>query len=113
MMQGITQTAPRLSNNDGKAGLRATALAEIDAHLDNLRACVHWLIAQGVAIEAVDMRRGRSQPQIAVVASSWLKTLFRDDCSAGQHWNAEAGRTAHDYVAVRYGCKITWSEVEA
>ncbi len=51
MMQGIAQTAPRLSNNDGKAGLRAAALAEIDAHLDNLRACVHWLIAQGVAIE--------------------------------------------------------------
>lgn len=91
---------------------RAAALAEVDAHLDNLKACIRWLIYNGIAIIDADLRRGRIKPRITVVASPLLHILLKNDCaSAGQHWDAEADRTAHDFVAVRYECEIRWTEV--
>jgi len=91
---------------------RAAALAEVDAHLDNLKACIRWLIYNGVAIIDADLRRGRFKPRITVAPSPYLHILFKDDAaSAGQHWDAKAGRTAHDFVAVRYECEVRWSEV--
>lgn len=113
MMHAIAQTAPRLCKKDGKESLRARALAEIDTHLDSARRCIHWLIAQGIAIDSVDMRRGRHQPTITVVASPWLRELFADDCSSGQHWDRLLGRTVFDYHAARHGCAIHWHEVQA
>lgn len=92
---------------------RAAALADIDAHIDNLKACVHWLIDNGVAIISADLRRGRFKPRITVVASPLLHILFKDDTSgAGQHWDICMGRTVYDWVAVRYGCEIRWESLQ-
>lgn len=90
---------------------RAAVLARIDAGLDNLKACVRFLVAQGVAVQHVAFDRHQHRPRITVAASPLLHSIFRDDCAAGQHWDILAGRTAHDYKAVRYECEICWSEV--
>lgn len=112
MMHAITETAPRLSNNDGKANQRSTALAEIDGHLDDLRLCIHWLVAQGVAVLSVDMRRGRAQPTIEVAPSPWLHVLFQGDC-ANIVRRQDGALTVFTWVAIRYGCEIRWNEVQA
>lgn len=91
---------------------RSAALADIDAHIDNLKACVHWLIANGIAIISADLRRGRFKPRITVVASPYLHVLLKDDAaSAGQHWDICLGRTVFDWVAIRYWCEIRWQEL--
>ena len=91
---------------------RAAALADIDAHIGNLKACVHWLIANGIAIISADLRRGRFKPRITVVASPYLHILFKDGAAgAGQHWDAYLGRTVYDWVAIRYGCEIRWEDL--
>lgn len=112
MMHAITETAPRLSNNDGKANQRAVALAEIDGHLDDLRLCIHWLVAQGVAVLSVDMRRGKALPSIEVAPSPWLQVLFKDDC-ANVGRRQDGALTVFAWVAKRYGCDIRWHEVQA
>lgn len=100
---------------DWRAGesARAAALADIDAHLGNLKACVHWLIDNGIAIVGADMRRGRHKPRITVADSPRLYILLKDDAaSAGQHWDKTAGCPLHDWVAVRYGCEIRWEALQ-
>lgn len=103
---------PRLCRNDGMDGLRAQALAEIDTHLDNLKRCIHWLVAEGVVIISVDMRRGRLKPTIEVAPSPWLHQIFKDVRS---HVGAvtEGELTTDHWSAVRHGCSIRWGEVRA
>ena len=91
---------------------RAAVLARIDAGLDNLKACVRFLVAQGVSVQHVAFDRHHRRPRITVAASPLLHSIFRDDCAAGQHWDIVAGRTVYDYVAIRYECEIHWSEVK-
>lgn len=102
------------SHTDWRAGeaRRAAALADIDAQLDNLKACVRWLVGQGIYVQDVRFSRDGTRPKITVSASPLLHALFKDDCAAGQHWDALLDRTAHDFVAVRYECAIAWSEVK-
>lgn len=91
---------------------RAAALLDIDAHIGNLQAAVHWLIANGIAIISADLRRGRFKPRITVAASPLLYLLFKDDAaSSGQHWDQMAGRIVYDWVGVRYGCEIRWEDL--
>lgn len=103
---------PRLCRNDGMDGLRAQALAEIDDHLDNLKRCIHWLVAQGVSIIDVEMSRGRHLPYIKVAASPWLHTLFLGDCAATQRLQ-EGDLAVTTWKSNRYGCVVLWEEVTA
>lgn len=112
MNAALQEIVPRPASADSRPSRRAAALAEIDGHIDNLRLCVHWLISAGVFIVGADLKRGRHRPEITVGASPYLYMLLKDDCSAGQHWDTDLGRTVYDYVAVRYGCKIKWSEAK-
>ena len=91
---------------------RSAAILDIDAHIDNLKACVHWLIANGIGIIAADLRRGRFKPRITVAASPYLHVLLKDDASgAGQHWDPLLGRIVYDWVVVRYQREIRWEEL--
>ena len=109
----MTVHAATASHHDWRAAesSRAAVLARLDAGLDNLKACVRWLTAQGIAVQDVTCRRLHRRPRITVAASPLLHILFSGDCAAGQHWDIVAGRTAHDYIAVRYECEVRWSEV--
>lgn len=102
------------AHHDWRAGeaRRVAVIAEIDSHLDNVRACVRWLVAQGVYIQDVKLAAHNRRPRITVAASPLLHALFKDDCAAGQHWDPLFGRTAHDYKAVRYECSVEWSEIK-
>ena len=94
------------------AASRAGKLADIDARMDAIKTCTRWLVSRGVFIQRVDMRVGEAgKPVIVVSASPLLHDLFKDECGAGQHWDRSAGRTAHDYKAVRHDCQIEWTEV--
>lgn len=94
------------------AASRAARLADIDMRIDAIKTGTRWLIAQGIHIQAVDMRVNEAgKPVIKVTASPLLHILFKDECGAGQHWDRSAGRTAHDFKAVRHGCEIQWTEV--
>lgn len=101
------------NHRDWRAGeaTRAAVFARIDAGLGNLRACVRWLTDQGVAVQNFEFGRHQLRPRITVAASPLLHSLFQGDFASGQHWDIVAGRTAHDYVAVRYECEVRWSEV--
>jgi len=92
---------------------RAATLAEIDTRLDNVRACVRWLVAQGVFVEGVDMRiKTAGAPIIHVGASPLLHALFKDDCaSGGQNRKPGSRFTYVPWKARRYECEIHWSEV--
>ena len=105
-------SARRVCRNDGNESLRAAALAEIDGHLDNLKRCVHWLVAQGITILEADMRRGQKTPRLLVAASPWLHVLFRDDC-ANVARRQEGYLTTYKWIARRHGCDIVWHEVQA
>lgn len=107
-----TLNSPRLCKNDGQEADRTDALAEIDAHLDNLKRCIHWLIASGISVISVDMRRGKTFPQVTVAASPWLHILFREDC-ANIGRRQEGSLTIYPWVAQRHGCAIRWEEVSA
>jgi hypothetical protein len=109
-----TQTAPALHHawRDGAASRLAVG-ADLDSKLDNLKACVRWLTAQGISVISADLRRHNPKPRITVVASPLLHILLKDDCaSAGQHWDILRGQTMHDWVAVRYECEIRWEEAQ-
>jgi hypothetical protein len=108
-------TATQATHHDWRSGeaRRVAALAEIDSHLDNVRACVRWLVSQGVYIQDVKLGAHNRRPRITVAASPLLHALFTEDCASGQHWDPLLGRTAHDYVAIRYECEIRWSEVKS
>lgn len=109
----MTVQALSHSHSDWRAGeaTRAAVLARIDAGLGNLRACVRWLTDQGVAVQNIEFGRHQLRPRITVADSPLLHILFRGDCASGQHWDIVAGRTAYDYVAVRYECEVRWTEV--
>ena len=105
-------SAPRLCRNDGKESIRAVTLAEVDLHLDNLKRCIHWLVAQGVFIIAIDMSRNQSLPHITISASPWLHSLFRGDCAdTGQR--QQGNLKIVPWIAKRYDCLICWEEVTA
>lgn len=95
----------------GAESIRAAALAEFDVHLDNLKACVHWLIAQGVSIIDADLRRGRFKPRITVAASPLLHALFKDDAATVQR-RACGDETLFTWAAVRYECEIRWEAAQ-
>ena len=90
---------------------RAAVCEDFDRHLDNLRACVHWLIAQGVSIIDADLRRGRFKPRITVVASPLLHVLFKDDAATVQR-RACGDETLYTWAAVRYECEIRWEAAQ-
>lgn len=112
MMHVVTQTLPRLCKGDGLETARAVALAEIDTHIDNLKRCLHWLIAAGVSVISVDMNRGTDQPLITVSASDSLHQLFGEDCAFGGR-RRENSLIVDTWLAQRHGCTIRWQEVEA
>ncbi len=90
---------------------RAAALADIDKHLDNVKACIRWLVAQGVYIQDVKVAT-HNRPLITISASPLLPTLFKDDCASGQHGDSLLGRTMYDFIAIRFECAICWSEAK-
>lgn len=101
-------------HSDWRSGesARAAALAEVDTHIDNLRACLHWLIAAGISVLDADLRRGRHKPRITVAASPLLYTLLKDDCaSSGRSQPPGSALVYITWVAVRYECEIHWQEV--
>ncbi len=102
------------THHDWRAGeaRRAAALTETNTHLDNVRACVRWLVSQGVYVQAIKLGCPARRPRITVAASPLLHILFKDDCASGQHWDPLLGRTAHDFKTVRYECSVEWSEVK-
>ena len=112
MMNTAVSSSRHHSEWRSSEAARSAAIADIDAHIGNLQACVHWLIASGIAIIAADLRRGRFRPRITVAASPYLHVLLKDDASgAGQHWDPLLGRIVYDWVAVRYQCEIRWEEL--
>ncbi len=106
------RSAPRLCRNDGQQTARDQALAEIDSHLDNLKRCIHWLVSAGVAVIAVDMRRGTARPRITVAPSPLLHCLLREDC-ANVGRRQEGALTTYTWIGDRHGCLIRWEEVIA
>lgn len=102
-------TTPRLCQADGHEQAREAALAEFDRQLENLRACVHWLIAAGVAILDADLRRGRARPVVTVAASPYLPVLFQADC-ANTGRRQEGSLTIFTWQAVRFGIVVKWEE---
>lgn len=106
------QTAPRLCRDDGQQADRAATLTEIDRHLDNLKRCIHWLIAQGIAIVAADLRRGRHQPYLTVAPSPWLHAVFGKDAATVQR-RQEGAIEIVTWQANRHGCVIRWQEYNA
>ena len=112
MMNTAVSSARHHSEWRVSEAARSAAILDIDAHIDNLKACVHWLIANGIGIIAADLRRGRFKPRIIVAASPALRILLKDDAaSAGQHWDQFAGRIVYDWVAIRYQCEVRWEEL--
>lgn len=103
------QTAPRLCRDDGQESARATMLAEFDGAVDDVKRCVHWLTAMGVAILSVSMRRGPALPLITVAASPYLEHIFGNDyANIGRKRNGEL--TVYTWSATRHGCLIVWEE---
>ncbi|MGE5621488.1 MAG: hypothetical protein ACM3VY_00530 [Candidatus Bathyarchaeota archaeon] len=111
-MNAFAQTAPRLCRDDGHDAQRQAALEAFDAHLDNLKRCIHWLVAKGVAVLDVDMKRGRARPVVTVAAAPLLHILVRDDC-ANVGRRQEGALTHFAWQAVRFDITIVWEEVEA
>lgn len=105
----LTASTPRLCQGDGQDGARAAALEDFDRQLENLRACVHWLIASGVAILDADLRRGRARPVVTVAASPYLPVLFQADC-ANVGRRQEGSLVLFTWQAVRFGIVIKWEE---
>lgn len=111
MMAATTlRGGPRLCRDDGQDGARAAMLAEFDGAVDDLKRCVHWLTAQGIAILAIGMRRGPAMPQVTIAASSHLHQLFGADC-ANIGRRPDGALTCYTWSAVRHGCLIVWEEV--
>ena len=92
-----------------RAAARAAMLKSFDAQADNIRTCVHWLSGHGVDILAVDLRRGRHRPYIAVAASSLLHRLLKDDCATVER-KQQGDEVVYTWAAVRFGCSIRWQE---
>ncbi|HJW23777.1 MAG TPA: hypothetical protein VJ576_02675 [Rhodocyclaceae bacterium] len=107
----LHQSAPRLCHNDGLDSLRAAMLAQFDKHLENLKGCVHWLTAHGVAIIDVDMRRGRAAPEIRVAASPYLYSLFMMDCACFERC-PDGHLTREKWKTVRFDTVIWWEEAK-
>jgi len=92
---------------------RAEFSRNLNLRLDTVRRCANWLAERGVFVAGIDLRLGAAgKPVIKVPPSPYLHILFKDDCSAGQHWDEALGRTAHDYKSVAFECEIHWSEVK-
>lgn len=109
--------APIASQNHAdwraRESARAAVCEDFDRRFDNLKACVHWLIANGISVVNADLRRHNPKPRVTVVASPLLHVLLKDDAaSAGQHWDKLLGRTMHDWVAVRYEVEIRWEAAQ-
>ena len=108
-------TAQTVSNTHAdwrtRESARTAVCEDFDRHLDNLKACVHWLIAHGVSIIDADLRRGRFKPRISVVASPLLHVLFKDDCATVQR-RACGDETLFTWAAVRYECEIRWEAAQ-
>ena len=91
---------------------RAEFSRDLSLRLDTVKRCALWLLDRGVFIASIDARVGQpGKPVLTVPPSPYLHILFKDESSAGRHWDNEEGRTAHDFVAVHLGCEIRWSEV--
>lgn len=111
-MNVLPQTAPRLCRDDGKAAERQAILDAFDRHMDNLKRCVHWLIAQGIGVLDVDLKRGRARPIVKVAAAPLLHILFKDDC-ANVGRQQKGALTYFAWQAVRFDITIAREEVEA
>lgn len=111
-MSALQQVSAGRRLAQGQQASREAVLAEFDRHLDNLKRCVHWLIAQGVAVIDVDLKRGRARPIVEVAASPYLQTLFKGDC-ANVGRRQEGVITRYRWQAVRFAIAIVWDEVEA
>lgn len=103
-------TRPRLCRADGQDAGRNAALDELDRHIDNLKACVHWLIAAGVTVLDADLRCGRARPVVTVAPSPYLHTLFLDDC-ANTGRLQQGSLVCHIWQAVRFDVTVKWEEV--
>lgn len=90
---------------------RAAVCEDFDRHLDNLKACVHFLIANGITTISTEVRRSRFRPRITVVASPLLHALFKDDCATVQR-RACGEETLYTWAAVRYECEIRWESAQ-
>jgi hypothetical protein len=115
MMLCTQASAPRLCRDDAQESLRRCVLIEIDWQLKNLKMCVHWLVEEGVSVQAVDMKRGADHPEITVAASPWLFVLFKDSYTFAGQYPVDAQRPAagmvHHWLAIRHDCLIRWEEV--
>ena len=104
------------THSNWKAGeaRRAAEFQNIDTRLDNVRACIRWLVAQGVFIDGVDMRiKCAGAPIVHVVASPLLHILFKDDCASGGQDRPPGSRFTYiPWKARRFECEIHWSEVK-
>ncbi len=86
-------------------------LEQVDAHLDNLRRCLHWLFAERIAVVDVRIRHDRIRPQIIVAAHPRLYIVCRDDCAnVGRKQDGACVRFL--WTAQRHGCQLRWEEVE-
>lgn len=88
----------------------STALSEIDAHIENVKLCVRWLIGNAIPVLSVDMRRGRARPRITVAPSPRLYIILRGDCA--NYGRRCLGENINKFlwIAQRYGCDILWEE---
>lgn len=91
---------------------RAAALDQIDRNIAALKRCVVALLARGVFVIEAHVREGALKPTVTVAASPYLHTLFKDDCSSGQHHDERLGRTVRDFVAPFEDCQVHWSEAK-
>lgn len=90
---------------------RAAYWQRFDANLAAVKRCAEWLTAQGVFVEAVDLRPASpGKPVVTVAASPLLHSLLKDSCATIKRW-PEEGRTAYLWSADRHGCEIRWKEV--
>ena len=88
---------------------RAAALSEFDRRLDNLRACVHWLVENSIPV--IDSTLYRAGGVISVAASPRLAQLFRGDYAWRKREQLGTGLVKFTWFAVRVDTRIEWEDV--
>lgn len=85
---------------------RTNRVYSIDAHLDHLRDCTHWLIYNGVAIELVELTQNQPVPFIYVTSAPAL-TGFGDITEA--YGRREVGNQVLIKLRAPWkGCMVLW-----
>ncbi len=87
---------------------RAVALADFNTRLENLRACVHWLVEHDVTVLASTLCRAGAI--VTVSGSTRLHQLLGHD-SSWRKRRQDGALTVYTCFSVRFGTRVEWEEV--